>query len=87
LNRASFEAIAFDPALELTLAIDKAWSVLYYAILSLGCLHCGGGSFFSAKGHAWKLFNISLGLISVIMAGKRGLVTAQVRHTMNFYFY
>ncbi|PVH68346.1 hypothetical protein DL98DRAFT_662226 [Cadophora sp. DSE1049] len=82
LNRAAFEAMAFDPGLRVTLAAGKAWSALYHAVLGLGCLHCGGGSFLPAKGHAWKFFKISLGLLPDILSGKRTLVTAQAMTAM-----
>ncbi|PVH71762.1 hypothetical protein DL98DRAFT_434576, partial [Cadophora sp. DSE1049] len=78
LNRSSFEAIALSSDLLYNLSNDKPWAALYYAVLSLGCIHDGGGSFAPASGEAHKYFQTAVSLLPEMLLVRRTLATAQV---------
>lgn len=64
---------------------DPAFSALYHAVLALGCLHDGGGSFEAEKGQAWDLFSVSLSLLPGLAKSKNSMVALQAVTTAAIY--
>lgn len=64
---------------------NKAFSALYHAVLALGCLYGGGGSFEPGKGRAWQLFSISLALFPELVQTPDSLLSLQAMTTMAIY--
>lgn len=79
LDRKEFEEKALGPAHSQILSSSCAFSALYHAILALGCQYHDGGAFDPGNGRAWKLFQVSLGLVSEILIPREALTSLQVR--------
>jgi hypothetical protein len=77
LDRQQIESIALGPGLEHKLASDKAWSVLFYAILALGSQYHDGGSFHPANNVAWRFFFTALALFPDLLITKASLTVVQ----------
>jgi hypothetical protein len=57
---------------------DKAWSALYHAVISLGCMFHDGGSLQPADGLAWHYFRVALRHFQDVLVSKASLLKAQV---------
>lgn len=79
LDREDFEARALGPYLDEALSFDPAFSALYHGVLALGSQFVDGGSFEPGPGRAWRLFRVSLGSLSDVLAPPVSLVNLQVR--------
>ncbi|GKZ27851.1 hypothetical protein AbraCBS73388_005891, partial [Aspergillus brasiliensis] len=77
LDRNQFEQKIFGPNLPDILTSSCAFSALYHTILALGCQYHEGGAFDPGNGKAWKLFQVSLGLISDILIPREALMSLQ----------
>ncbi|KAL2869162.1 transcription factor domain-containing protein [Aspergillus lucknowensis] len=77
LDRKEFEDKAFGPHLSEVLNTSCAFSALYHTILALACQYHEGGTFDPGNGRAWKLFQVSLGLVSDILIPREGLLSLQ----------
>lgn len=78
LNRKKFEEKAFSAEQAEHQMSNSHFSALYHSVLALGCQYHEGGGFGSRNGLAWKLFQISLGLVSEILVPKERLINVQV---------
>ncbi|CAM1504843.1 Fc.00g024340.m01.CDS01 [Cosmosporella sp. VM-42] len=85
LNRASFESTSSSAELPSLLSENKSFSALYHAVLALGCLYYGGGSFEPGKGQAWQLFSVSLALFPDLVQSHDSLLVLQAMITMSIY--
>ncbi|KAK4242764.1 hypothetical protein C8A03DRAFT_28993 [Achaetomium macrosporum] len=85
LDREWFEATARRTDLVVLLRRDKSLSALYHAVLALGCLHEGCGSFEPGKGRAWRLFSTSLALFPDLLALPDSLTALQAVTAMAVY--
>ncbi|KAI9045442.1 Zn(II)2Cys6 transcription factor [Aspergillus affinis] len=85
LDKQRFERTAFGPDIARKLSSDAAFSALYHAVLALGCQYRDGGSFDPGKGKAWKLFQISLGLMADILAPEESLLKLQALTAMSIF--
>ncbi|PYH88727.1 hypothetical protein BO71DRAFT_364845 [Aspergillus ellipticus CBS 707.79] len=65
------------PDLAQTLAADKNWAALFYAVLSIGCQNNEGGSFEAGIGEAWSYFERSLSYFQGILFGRGSLMAVQ----------
>ncbi|TQN67512.1 putative transcriptional regulatory protein [Colletotrichum shisoi] len=68
LDREDFEARALGPYLDEALSFDPAFSALYHGVLALGSQFVDGGSFVPGPGRAWRLFQVSFGSLSDVLA-------------------
>lgn len=78
LNRSDFESRAFNPNRDQLLKDSTAFCALYHTVLALGCQYQDGGTFDPGKGTAWKLFQVSLGLLTDVLVPKEALMNMQV---------
>lgn len=78
LDRHVFEDKVFGPNLSEELCANSAFSALYHTVLALGCQYHEGGAFDPGNGKAWKLFQVSLGLVSDILMPRGTLMGLQV---------
>lgn len=78
LDRHAFEDKVFGPNLSEELCANSAFSALYHTVLALGCQYHEGGAFDPGNGKAWKLFQVSLGLVSDILMPRGTLMGLQV---------
>ncbi|KAL3256621.1 hypothetical protein ABHI18_007455 [Aspergillus niger] len=85
LNRKQFEDKVFGPNLSEALASSCAFSALYHTILALGCQYHEGGAFDPGNGKAWKLFQVSLGLVSDILIPREALMSLQALVAMSIF--
>nr|XP_001391078.2 hypothetical protein ANI_1_628054 [Aspergillus niger CBS 513.88] len=85
LNRKQFEDKVFGPNLSEALASSCAFSALYHTILALGCQYHEGGAFDPGNGKAWKLFQVSLGLVSDILIPREALMNLQALVAMSIF--
>ncbi|OJZ82293.1 hypothetical protein ASPFODRAFT_64327 [Aspergillus luchuensis CBS 106.47] len=85
LDRQKFEDKVFGPNLSETLASSCAFSALYHTILALGCRYHEGGAFDPGNGRAWKLFQVSLGLVSDILIPREALMSLQALVAMSIF--
>ncbi|PYH69236.1 Zn(II)2Cys6 transcription factor [Aspergillus vadensis CBS 113365] len=85
LDRQKFEDKVFGPNLSETLASSCAFSALYHTILALGCQYHEGGAFDPGNGRAWKLFQVSLGLVSDILIPREALMSLQALVAMSIF--
>ncbi|EAW17097.1 fungal specific transcription factor domain-containing protein [Aspergillus fischeri NRRL 181] len=77
LDRKDFEDKVFGPNRSELLSSSCAFSALYHAVLALGCQYHEGGAFDPGNGRAWKLFQVSLGLVSDILIPREALMSLQ----------
>lgn len=77
LNRSDFESRAFNPNRDQLLKDSTAFCALYHTVLALGCQYQDGGTFDPGKGTAWKLFQVSLGLLTDVLVPKEALMNMQ----------
>lgn len=85
LDRKEFEEKALGPAHSQILSSSCAFSALYHAILALGCQYHDGGAFDPGNGRAWKLFQVSLGLVSEILIPREALTSLQALVAMSIF--
>ncbi|KAF4972584.1 hypothetical protein FSARC_857 [Fusarium sarcochroum] len=85
LDRESFDTTITTGNLTNILNNDPAFSALYHAVLALGCLHDGGGSFEPGKGRAWELFSVALPLLPGLHRSGNPLVALQAITTAAVY--
>ncbi|GKZ34826.1 hypothetical protein AbraIFM66950_005182 [Aspergillus brasiliensis] len=85
LDRKQFEEKIFGPNLPEILTSSCAFSALYHTILALGCQYHEGGAFDPGNGRAWKLFQVSLGLISDILIPREALMSLQALVAMSIF--
>lgn len=78
LNRAEFEASAFQPDITQLNASNPSFSALYHAVLALGCLYKGGGGYDAGIGRSWELFTEAKRYLSDILIGRESLQSLQV---------
>lgn len=78
LYRKEFEDNIFGPNRAEILSSSCAFSALYHTVLALGCQYHEGGAFDPGNGRAWKLFQVSLGLLSDILIPREALMSLQV---------
>lgn len=78
LDRAHFESQALGPGRDQLLKTSTAFSALYHTVLALGCQYQEGGTFDPGKGTAWRLYQISLGLLTDILVPREALANMQV---------
>ncbi|KAH8645936.1 fungal-specific transcription factor domain-containing protein [Tricladium varicosporioides] len=77
LDRNEFEEKASSAQQGHHLQGDLSFLALYHTVLALGCQYQDGGTFDPGEGMAWKLYQISLGLLSDILVPKEALVNVQ----------
>ncbi|KAH9209023.1 fungal-specific transcription factor, partial [Leptodontidium sp. 2 PMI_412] len=77
LDRAHFESQALAPGRDQLLKTSTAFSALYHTVLALGCQYQEGGTFDPGKGTAWRLYQISLGLLTDILVPREALANMQ----------
>ncbi|KAF2463578.1 uncharacterized protein BDR25DRAFT_297660 [Lindgomyces ingoldianus] len=82
LDRSQVESIASGPQLQEKLAIDKAWSALFFGILALGSQYNDGGSFQPTNNVAWKFFSTALAIFLDLLITKASLVSVQAITTL-----
>jgi hypothetical protein len=85
LDRKQFEDKVFGPNLSEILTSSCAFSALYHTILALGCQYHEGGAFDPGNGRAWKLFQVSLGLVSDILIPREALMSLQALVAMSIF--
>ncbi|KZL78303.1 fungal specific transcription, partial [Colletotrichum tofieldiae] len=78
LNKVEFNKRVSDPNLNSFLAKSPSFSALYHAVLALGCQYHGGSTFDPGNGEAWELFQVSLGLLSDVLAAREPFLSLQV---------
>jgi hypothetical protein len=78
LNQEKFEQRVHADNLDQTLKSDRAFSVLYHAVLSLGCQHIEGIAFETGRGPAWKYFQTALNAYPELMLLRASLTAVQV---------
>lgn len=69
---------AFGPQSGTLLAQDPALAALYCAVLAIGCLYHGEGTFTPGKGKAWNFFKAAVSLIPNFTFQKATLIHTQV---------
>src|ERR1700712_1963024 len=62
---------------------DKAWSALFHAVISLGCMFHDGGSLQPAHGLAWHYFRVALQHLQDVLLSKASLLKVQVSRQVN----
>ncbi|KAF4451297.1 hypothetical protein F53441_5718 [Fusarium austroafricanum] len=85
LDRESFDSTISSGNLGSIIISDTAFSALYHAVLALGCLHEGGGSFEPGKGKAWELFSVALSEVPNLAKARNSLVALQAIATVAVY--
>ncbi|KAJ5967677.1 fungal-specific transcription factor domain-containing protein [Penicillium viridicatum] len=85
LDRQAFEDKVFGPNLSEDLCANSAFSALYHTVLALGCQYHEGGAFDPGNGKAWKLFQVSLGLVSDILMPQGTLMSLQALIAMSIF--
>lgn len=70
------------PGLLPSLAGDKAFAALYYAVVAVGCQHSEGGTFEAGTGEAWSYFERSLSYFQNIVFLRGSLTAIQVCSSM-----
>ncbi|KAE8153800.1 fungal-specific transcription factor domain-containing protein [Aspergillus avenaceus] len=85
IDRQDFERIAFSPSLPRELEGNAPFSALYHTVLALGCQYHDGGTFDPGKGKAWKLFQMSLGLMADILVPRESLLNVQALAAMSIF--
>ncbi|KAJ5857262.1 fungal-specific transcription factor domain-containing protein [Penicillium solitum] len=85
LDRHTFEDKVFGPSLSEDLCANSAFSALYHTVLALGCQYHEGGAFDPGNGKAWKLFQVSLGLVSDILMPRGTLMGLQALIAMSIF--
>ncbi|KAJ5817409.1 fungal-specific transcription factor domain-containing protein [Penicillium robsamsonii] len=83
LDRKEFEDKVFGPHRSEILSSSCAFSALYHTVLALGCRYHEGGTFDPGNGRAWKLFQVSLGLVSDILIPREALMSLQALVAMS----
>ncbi|KAJ6189771.1 fungal-specific transcription factor domain-containing protein [Penicillium mononematosum] len=77
LDRKEFEEKVFGPNRSEILSSSCAFSALYHTVLALGCQYHEGGTFDPGNGRVWKLFQVSLGLVSDMLIPREALMSLQ----------
>ncbi|KAF5866006.1 hypothetical protein ETB97_001584, partial [Aspergillus alliaceus] len=77
LDRKEFEEKVLGSNRSELLSSSCAFSALYHSVLALGCQYQEGGAFDPGSGSAWKLFQVSLGLVSEILIPREALMSLQ----------
>ncbi|PWY86649.1 fungal-specific transcription factor [Aspergillus heteromorphus CBS 117.55] len=77
LSPDAFRQRAAVPDLAQSLAADKSWAALFYAVLAIGCQNNEGGSFEAGIGEAWSYFERSLSYFQALLFGRGSLTAVQ----------
>ncbi|CAG8905862.1 unnamed protein product [Penicillium egyptiacum] len=85
LDRKEFEDKVFAPNRSETMSSSCAFSALYHTVLALGCQYHEGGTFDPGNGRVWKLFQVSLGLVSEILIPREALMSLQALVAMSIF--
>ncbi|OQE13363.1 hypothetical protein PENFLA_c049G03159 [Penicillium flavigenum] len=85
LDRKEFEDKVFGPNRSEVLSSSCAFSALYHTVLALGCQYHEGGTFDPGNGRVWKLFQVSLGLVSDILIPREALMSLQALVAMSIF--
>lgn len=80
INRDSFEEKALASGVTEYLEADRVFSVLYYAVLALGCQYAGDRSFAPATSSSRQLFDLAKRYLPDILLTKATLKHLQVFH-------
>jgi len=62
-----------------SLASDKAFAALYYAVVAIGCQNNEGGTFEAGTGEAWSYFERSVSYFQELVFLRGSLTAIQVR--------
>ncbi|KAI7772379.1 hypothetical protein LZL87_007740 [Fusarium oxysporum] len=85
LDRETFDSTIANPNFRTILTNDIGFSALYHAVIALGSLHDGGGSFEPGKGKAWELLSVALAHVPNLSRAKNSLVALQAITTVAVY--
>ncbi|TKW55278.1 hypothetical protein CTA1_1146, partial [Colletotrichum tanaceti] len=80
-----FEACALGLYFDKALSFDLAFPAPYPGVLALGSQFVDGGSLVPGPGQAWRLFRVSLGSVSDVLAPPVSLVNIQALTTMSIF--
>ncbi|KAJ3578497.1 hypothetical protein NPX13_g2073 [Xylaria arbuscula] len=83
LDQSAFQDIVSKIALNEPMS--KACSILYHAVLAIGCQISGGGSFLPRQGKSWALFAVALAAFPDILMFRDSVEMLQALAAMSLY--